>query len=107
MNKIPSTATATQPLTPPTNWHEFFNNWPTSISRRGVLVTSFGERFTFSDFITSDAFLVVKRETPDIDGARTIVLDYDGVCAVKIVDLMKPRTVVEFGFGGAVDKPRT
>ena len=99
-----STATAAQAAAPPKNWHEFFGNWPRSISRRGVLVTSFGERFTFSDFVTSDVYLVIRRETPDVDGTRTIVLDYDGIRAVKIIDLMKPKTLAEFGFSGSAGK---
>ena len=99
-----STTTAAQPAAPPTNWHEFFDNWPRSISRRGVLLTNFGERFNFSEFIISDVYLVIRRETPDIDGTRTVVLDYDGIRAVKIIDLMKPNTLAEFGFGGSARK---
>ncbi len=94
-----STVTATQAASPPKDWHEFFKKWPASISHRGVLITSFGEHFTFTEFISSDTFLVVRRETPDIDGARTIVLDFEGIRAVKILDPMRSSTFVEFGFG--------
>jgi hypothetical protein len=98
------TVPAAQAVASPTNWREFFDKWPRSISRRGVLITSFGEHFNFSEFITSDVYLMIRRETPDIDGTRTIVLDYDGIRAVKIIDLLKPNTLTEFGFGWSVCK---
>ena len=97
-------STTTQPTSPPKNWHEFFKNWPKSISRRGVLITSYGEHFTYTDFIASDAYFVAIRETPDIDGARTIVLDYDGIRAVKILDSIKTNTFAEFGFDVSAGK---
>ena len=93
-----ATAATVQAVSSPKNWHEFFTKWPKSLSHRGVLITSYGEHFTYTDFVASDAYLVAIRETPDIDGARTIVLDYEGIRAVKILDSIKTGTFAEFGF---------
>jgi hypothetical protein len=81
-------------------WKKFFLNWPADMPRRGILVTAFGDQIPFSGFLTSEAFLLVERTTPDAVGARSIVFAYDQVLAVKITDVVKPRSLRAIGFEG-------
>ena len=85
-------------------WKKFFLNWPADMPRRGILVTAFGDQIPFSGFLTSEAFLLVERTTPDAVGARSIVFAYDQVLAVKITEVVKPRSLRAIGF--ADEPPR-
>jgi hypothetical protein len=81
-----------------TGWRDIFCRWPAEVPRRGVLVAAFGEQMPFSGFFTSEAFLLVERQSPDAMGARMVLLPYDKILGLKIVDVMKPRTVQLLGF---------
>ena len=85
-------------------WKQFFGEWPAVLPRRGVVITSFGEQIIFSGFLTSEAFLLVERSTPDSSGARVVVLRYESVEAVKIIDVVKPSTFRQMGFSGSLPK---
>ena len=84
------------------NWTGIFHHWPPQMARRGVLVVGFGEQIPFSGFSTSEAFLLVERQSPDAMGARTVLLPYDQIRALKIVDVVKGSVFQSFGF----DLPR-
>lgn len=79
-------------------WRDCFRNWPAEVERRGVLVTTFGEQIAFSNFATSDSILLVERPAPDTVGARTVLVDYQHVAAVKITDVVKMRAFQPLGF---------
>ncbi len=82
----------------PQNWKDVFARWPAEMPRRGVIVARFGEQIPFSAFSVSETFVLVERQTPDSLGARTIVLPYQEIAALKIVDVVKPKVVQQFGF---------
>jgi hypothetical protein len=67
-----------------------------------MIVTSFNEQIIFSAFWTSENFLFIERQTPDPMGARSIVLPYDQILALKIVDVVKAKQFRAAGFEGAV-----
>jgi hypothetical protein len=80
------------------NWHDYFVQWPSELPRRGIIIASFGEQIPFSGFSTSPHFLLLERQTPDSLGARTIVLTYNQIEALKIVDVIKPKSFQPLGF---------
>jgi hypothetical protein len=86
------------------NWRDLFAQWPADLNRRGILVTSFGEQIPFSAFWTSSNLLLLERQTPDSLGARTILLDYKQISAMKIVDVVKSKSFQSIGFEGPPSK---
>ena len=80
------------------SWRNCFGQWPSDLERRGVLVTSFGEQIVFDGFATSDDMLLLERKSPDTVGARTVILPYQNVQALKIVDVTKVKTFQSMGF---------
>jgi hypothetical protein len=87
------------------HWYDFFLHWPAELNRRGIIVTSFNEQIFFSAFWTSETFLMVERQTPDAIGARSIILPYDQIIALKISDVVKAKQFKATGFEGGVSKP--
>ena len=49
-------------------WRSLFENWPESIPREGLLITTFNETIQFKDFLISGSILLIERETPDTYG---------------------------------------
>jgi hypothetical protein len=70
-----------------TAWKSLFVSWPAELNRRGILVTAFGEQIPFSGFLTAEGLLLLERSTPDSMGARTVMLPYDQVAAIKLTDV--------------------
>jgi hypothetical protein len=85
-------------------WKKFFLGWPADMPRRGILVASFGDQVPFAGFMTSEAFLLVERATPDAVGARLVVLPYDQILAVKITEVVKSKSLRAIGFEGEAPK---
>lgn len=79
-------------------WRSLFENWPESIPRSGLLVTSYGETIGFKDFLLSGTMLLIERETPDSMGARKVMITYEGIAAVKIVSPMELSRFQVMGF---------
>ena len=80
------------------SWRNCFRQWPSDLERRGVLVTSYGEQIVFDAFATSDDMLLLERKAPDTVGARTVILSYQNIQALKIVDVTKAKTFQSMGF---------
>jgi hypothetical protein len=85
-------------MEPVTCWKDVFTRWPAEMPRRGVLVATFGEQITFSSFAPSQAFLLIERQSPDTTGARTVILPYDNILGLKIVDVPKGKGFQSLGF---------
>ena len=79
-------------------WRKYFENWPTDIDRRGVVVTSFDEQILFDGFATNSDMVLLERRTPDTVGARMVLLTYQNIQAVKIVDVLKLKNFQSLGF---------
>ncbi|MGA2060840.1 MAG: hypothetical protein ABSG67_10195 [Thermoguttaceae bacterium] len=86
------------------HWGEFFLRWPADLPRRGILVTAFNEQISFSNFWTSGNFLLLERQTPDSLGARSVVVPYNQILALKIVDVVKAKQFKAVGFEGVSSK---
>lgn len=86
------------------NWRDFFVRWPAEMNRRGILVTTFGEQIPFSGFWLNADLLLLERQTPDSLGARTILMPFDQISALKIVDVVKAKAFQSLGFEGPPQK---
>jgi hypothetical protein len=89
-----------EPLDAAQGWKDFYARWPDDLARRGVLVTNFGEQIVFTNFMVSEAMLLVERSAPDTMGARQVILPYGQIAGLKITDVVKPRAFVDMGFVG-------
>lgn len=85
-------------------WRQCFAQWPAEVPRRGVLVTSFGEQIPFESFSASNDLLLIERRAPDTVGARTVLIAYQNIQALKIVDVVKAKAFASLGF--AVPPPK-
>jgi hypothetical protein len=65
-------------------WRSLFENWPESIPREGVIVTTVGESIPFQDFLISGALLLVDRTSPDASGAQRVMIAYQFIAGVKL-----------------------
>jgi hypothetical protein len=83
-------------------WKQIFVEWPHEMPQRGVLVTTFQEQIPFSGFLTGEELLFVERQTPDVTGGRAVILPYENVAAVKLVDVVKPKALRTMGFEGTL-----
>jgi hypothetical protein len=79
-------------------WRDCFARWPADMERRGVLVTAFGEQIPFESFSTSPDLLLIERRAPDTVGARTVIVPYQNIMGLKLVDVIKARTFQALGF---------
>lgn len=79
-----------------------FNEWPSSIPRSGMLLTTFGETIPFVSYMVSGELLLLERKTPDAQGARRVIMSFDAIYAVKIPDAIEMPRFTAMGFQGAL-----
>jgi hypothetical protein len=79
-------------------WRDCFQQWPPEIARRGVIVTSFQEQIPFDGFAASEQMLLIERRAPDSVGARMVMIPYQNILALKIVDVLRAKSFSQLGF---------
>ena len=79
-------------------WRQCFQQWPAELDRRGVLVTSFDEQIPFEGFATSEEMVLLERRAPDTVGARMVLIAYQNIQALKIVDVVQLKSFQALGF---------
>jgi len=79
-------------------WRSLFENWPESIPRTGLLITSFQETIPFTAFLLSGGILLLERDKPDSVGARKVLVAYEAISAVKITSPMELARFHVMGF---------
>lgn len=79
-----------------------FAEWPVSIPKAGLIVTTFGESIPFCSFMLSGDLLLIERKTPDAQGARRVIVSFDVINAVKILDPIEMPRFTAMGFQGGV-----
>ncbi len=79
-------------------WRSIFENWPESIPRQGLLVTSFQETIPFASFLISGGILLLERDKPDSAGARKVMVSYEAISAVKLTTPMELARFQVMGF---------
>ena len=84
------------------SWRSLFENWPDTIPRRGLVVTTFQEAIPFTGFLISGGILLLERDKPDSIGARKVMLAYEAISAVKITDVIELARFQVMGFQASV-----
>jgi hypothetical protein len=79
-------------------WRSLFENWPESIPREGLLVTTFNEHVPFNGFLISGGVLLVERDKPDTYGSRKVMVAYSAILAVKITSVIELGRFQVMGF---------
>ena len=79
-------------------WRECFHRWPAELDRRGVVVTTFDEQIPFESFLISNDMVLLERRAPDTVGARMVLVGFQFIQAVKIVDVVKSKAFHGMGF---------
>jgi len=79
-------------------WRGLFENWPESLPRRGIAMTTFGESIQFINFMISGGLVLLERDKPDTLGARKVILAYTAISAVKITDVIDLARFQVLGF---------
>jgi len=80
------------------SWRAIFENWPESIPRQGIVVTTYQESIPFINYLISGGVVLLERDTPDSQGARKVMLSYEGINAVKITAPMELSRFQVMGF---------
>ncbi|MCX7386185.1 MAG: hypothetical protein WCO86_08465 [Planctomycetota bacterium] len=75
-----------------------FAEWPVSIPKAGLVVTIFGESIPFSSFMLSGDLLLLERKTPDALGARRVLICFDAIHAIKILESIEMARFTAMGF---------
>lgn len=81
-------------------WKTLFTNWPKDVQRRGVVVNTLNEAIPFKSFMIKEDMLLLDRTNPDPLGSRFILLGFDSVHNVKLVDPIKESVFAAAGFTG-------
>lgn len=80
------------------SWRSIFENWPQSLPKEGLIVTTFQEQIPFSNFLISGGVLLVERDKPDSLGARKVMISYDAISAVKFTNVLELARYQALGF---------
>jgi hypothetical protein len=88
----------------PSVWKNTFNNWPAGIPRRGIVLSTLNEPMPFKSFLVKDDLLLLERINPDSLGARFILLSFDAINSVKLIDPLKESVFTAAGFLGKLAK---
>ena len=79
-------------------WQQMFENWPSSLEKRGLIVIENMEPIDFRDFMICDGLLAIERVRPDSSGARKTVVAFTAIVAVKFLDTEPISTLAQLGF---------
>ena len=79
-------------------WQVLFQRWPDSIPKVGIAVISLNESITFSNFQISDYAVLFERDRPDTMGARTVIVPWQEIAAVKLTSPIESAQFQDMGF---------
>jgi hypothetical protein len=85
-------------------WRDFFLKWPTTIPKRGVIISTLNEATPFKSFFTKGDTLLLERTTPDPLGGRFVLLGFDSIHMIKLTDPLKEDALTAAGFVGHLAK---
>ena len=79
-------------------WKLLFQRWPASIPKQGIVVTSLNEPVNFVSFQVSEHTVLLERDRPDVMGARTVIVPWQEIVAVKLTTPIEPSKFKDMGF---------
>jgi hypothetical protein len=85
-------------MDPADAWRMLFENWPESIPRNGLLITTFQEQIPFTNYLVSPGILLLDRDKPDSMGARKVMVSFAAIAAVKITNTLELARFQPMGF---------
>ncbi|QDT99461.1 hypothetical protein [Gimesia aquarii] len=83
-------------------WRSILENWPESIPKQGIVVTTFQESIPFQNFLLSSGIVLLERDKPDSLGARKVMLSYEAISAIKLADTLELARYQVMGFQPAM-----
>lgn len=92
------------PFEPREVWRELFMKWPSTLPKRGIVVTVLNVETPFKSFLLRGEMLLLERTNPDAVGARFILLGFDAIHIVKLIDPLKETVFTGAGFVGQFAK---
>jgi hypothetical protein len=81
-------------------WPEFFAKWPEKLPKRGIVLSTLNEATPFKSFLIKGGMLLLERTNPDPAGARYILMEFDAIHMVKLIDPLKEEIFASAGFTG-------
>jgi hypothetical protein len=85
-------------------WQDFLTKWPASIAKRGVLISTLNEASPFKSFFVKGEALLLERTNPDPLGSRFVLMGFDAIHMVKLIDPLKEDVLKGAGFVGHLAK---
>ncbi len=86
------------------NWKSLFIEWPASLPRRGVVLSTLNETMPFTNFWLRGEMLMLERKNPDTAGSRYILMSYGGIDSVRFIDPLSDDAIASAGFSTGVIK---
>ena len=81
-------------------WQEVFSKWPEKLPKRGIVLSTLNEATPFKSFLIKGDMLLLERTNPDPAGARYILMGFDAIHMVKLIDPLKEEIFASAGFTG-------
>ncbi len=85
-------------------WQAFFQEWPESIPRRGIVTNALNEANPFKGFMLKGTMVLLERTNPDAMGGRFILMSFASIDSVKLIDPLKESDATAAGFVGKFAK---
>ena len=79
-------------------WKTFLTNWPADFPRRGVLLSVLNETIPFNNFWLQDEMVLLERKNPDTSGSRFIMITFDRIDSVRLIDPVSEAAIATAGF---------
>lgn len=86
------------------DWKPLFTNWPAAVPRRGIVTNTLNEPMPFKGFMIRGDVLLLERTNPDAMGGRFILLNFNGIDSLKLIDPIKEADMTAAGFEGKFAK---
>lgn len=80
------------------SWRQIFAEWPSTIPREGLIVTTYQETIPFINFMTTPGIVLLERDRPDSTGARKVMLAFGAIAAIKSLSTMDFSKFKALGF---------
>ena len=87
-------------------WRECFASWPQGVDRNGIVVATWDEQIPFRGFAVADTLVYLERRNPDSLGSRAVMVPYENIAALKIVDVVDVSSFASMGFQTKPARPQ-
>ena len=79
-------------------WKSFLSEWPAEFPRRGVILSVLNEIIPFNNFWIQDEIVLIERKNPDTSGSRYIMITFDRIDSVRLIDPISESVIATTGF---------